>query len=84
MSARLVVEVDGGQHFTEEGLAADANRDAWLSSQGFRILRFSNTHVLKNLDGVLTTIAHAFATPPPLTPPHKGEGDEAAIEPRHA
>ena len=57
---RLIIEVDGGQHTVE----CDARRTAFLESQGFQILRFWNDDVLKNLDGVWTTIAAALITPP--------------------
>jgi very-short-patch-repair endonuclease len=49
----LIVEVDGGQH-AESG--SDQVRDAYLASEGYRILRFWNSDVLSNLDGVLQTI----------------------------
>jgi len=75
LSARLVVEVDGGQHFTEDGLAADAARDAWLAGEGFRILRFSNHDVLTNVDGVVETIlAGLLPVPPPQPLPARGRG----------
>ena len=51
--AKLVVELDGGQHFTEEGLKKDAVR---INNQGFTVLRFSDEEVLSNLDGVLEKI----------------------------
>ena len=57
---RLIVEVDGGQHTPQ----ADARRTAILESQGFRIIRFWNTDVLQNLDGVWLTIEEALTTPP--------------------
>ena len=44
-SARLVVELDGSQHYEEAGEAADSERDAWLSDQRIRVLRFSNADV---------------------------------------
>jgi very-short-patch-repair endonuclease len=47
--ARLVIEVDGGQHFESK---SDAKRDTYLRSQGFRVLRFWNNDVLSNPDGV--------------------------------
>ena len=50
--ARLVIEVDGGQHFASE---ADKERDAYLRSQGFRVLRLWNTDVLANRDGAYRT-----------------------------
>jgi very-short-patch-repair endonuclease len=54
LDARLVVEVDGGQH--AERAAQDTSRTAWLEAQGFRVLRFWNNDVLQNLDGVLQEI----------------------------
>jgi very-short-patch-repair endonuclease len=50
---RLVVEADGGQHADS---AHDAERDAWLSAQGFRILRFWNSEILANAEGVVLRI----------------------------
>jgi len=74
---RLVIEIDGGQH-AEEERDTDIQRDAWLNSQGFRVLRFWNNEVLQNLEGVLETIRVNCLRHPPLTPPIKGgerEGD---------
>jgi very-short-patch-repair endonuclease len=48
----VVIEVDGGQHFTPDGLAYDAERTAFLEGLGLRVFRFSNADVLENLDGV--------------------------------
>lgn len=47
--ARLVVEVDGGQH---AGSAADRLRDRWLATQGYRVRRYWNSDVLTNAAGV--------------------------------
>jgi very-short-patch-repair endonuclease len=47
------VEVDGGQHAESEG---DQVRDAFLASEGYQVLRFWNSDVLGNIDGVLQTI----------------------------
>jgi len=48
---KLVIEVDGGQHFSEEGRGYDAQRERYMSSLGIRTLRFSNLDILKNIDG---------------------------------
>jgi len=45
-AAKLVVELDGGQHGTEEAVAYDAHRTKWLEQQGYRVLRFANIDVL--------------------------------------
>ncbi len=57
-TAQLVVEIDGGQHYRPEGKLLDAKRDAYLKSLGLFVLRFSNLDVLRNIDGVMTTIVH--------------------------
>lgn len=55
--ARLIVEVDGGQHVEQQGY--DRQRTAWLEGQGFRVLRFWNTEVLGNVEGVKEVIVQA-------------------------
>jgi very-short-patch-repair endonuclease len=57
---RLVVEVDGGQHAGDQEEEKDAARTARLEAQGFRVIRFWNDDVMKNLDGVLTSIVDAL------------------------
>jgi very-short-patch-repair endonuclease len=59
---RLVIEFDGGQH---SGRTSDARRDEWLYSKGYRVLRFWNSELLKNRDGVLARIADAISASPP-------------------
>jgi very-short-patch-repair endonuclease len=54
--ARLIIELDGGQH-TPEG---DAVRTAYLTGQNFRIIRFWNDDVLRNVEGVLEVILSAL------------------------
>ncbi len=54
--AGLVIEVDGGQHYTEAGCTADADRDRYLRSCGLRVLRYSNSDVLRNVEGVVESI----------------------------
>jgi very-short-patch-repair endonuclease len=64
LEARLIIEIDGGQHAADQA-TYDAKRDAWLQREGFRILRCWNNDVLKNLRGVLERIAEAVQEPPP-------------------
>lgn len=62
-AAKLIIELDGGQHFTDEGKAKDKKRDAYLTNLGFRVKRYSDIEVLKNIEGEI-----------PLNPPlKKGE-----------
>ena len=56
LEARLVVEVDGATHSTDDELARDAARATAIGTQGFSILRFTNDEVFRNLDGVLETV----------------------------
>ena len=56
--ANLVIEVDGGQHFTEEGQESDQSRDAFLKGLGLHVLRFNNHEVLKNIEGVVGDIIY--------------------------
>src|SRR5438445_8343002 len=80
LDARLIVEIDGGQHAVEEA-ERDKKRDAWLRTQGFEILRFWNNDVIGNLRGVLELIAEALRQPPPasLTLPRKGGRDRPGL-----
>ncbi len=55
-AAKLIVEIDGGQHYAEENIVKDEARDKFLSDLGFRVLRFSNSDVFKNIEGVVTDI----------------------------
>ena len=69
----LVIEVDGGQHSE----AVDSNRDAWLKSQGFNVLRFWNHEVLTKIEGVLEMILRNYSQESPSpTPPIKGGATE--------
>jgi len=56
---RLVVEIDGSQHFAEAAIAADARRTAWLEARGFRVLRLTNPDVMNNVEAVYWAIADA-------------------------
>jgi very-short-patch-repair endonuclease len=69
--ARLIIEVDGGQHATD----IDAPRSAVMQEEGYRVIRFWNNEVLGNAEGVYFAIAAALHEHHPTpTPPHRGEG----------
>jgi len=71
-AAHLVIELDGGQHFSTEGEQRDASRSAAIEAKGFQILRFANNDVMTNRAGVLETIAAVIAArAPTLTLPRK-------------
>ena len=78
---RLIVEANGGQH---AGNMADDRRTAFLQSSGYRVLRFWNSDILTNIDGVALAIAAALSTPHPAQAapespsPSRGEGFSGA------
>jgi very-short-patch-repair endonuclease len=58
LDGKLVVEVDGGTHSTDEERARDENRTRELEQLGSHVIRVANADVYENLEGVLTTILH--------------------------
>ena len=80
---RLIVEADGSQHADNK---YDEKRDAYLESQGFKVIRFWNIEALKESKAVAETIWCALQSPPPLPsaalrlPPSaaRGEGLESS------
>ena len=54
--ANLILEIDGSQHYEEQGLAYDAERTAILESFGYKVLRFTNDEVNYNFHSVCDTI----------------------------
>ena len=54
--AKLVIEVDGAQHFTAEGIEYDKVRDEIIYNLGFKVLRFSNSEVTDKIDKVVEKI----------------------------
>jgi very-short-patch-repair endonuclease len=69
--ARLVIELDGGQHDWQRG--ADVRRTAYIEARGYRVLRFWNHEVFENIDGVLQVI-QSVVTPIPGPSPQGGRG----------
>lgn len=51
-AARLVIEVDGGQHYTEEGLAYDKERTEAIEKHDLKVIRFTNKEVDQQFEGV--------------------------------
>ena len=54
--ARLDVELDGNQHYTESGRLSDRKRDDYFASVNVRVVRYRNAEIIKNIDGVITDI----------------------------
>jgi len=55
-AANLVIECDGSQHFTDEGLEADRMRDDALAQLGLKVFRFDNGQLVEQLDSVVEVI----------------------------
>ncbi len=52
----LVIELDGGQHYSEEGIKKDSSRNEYMESIGLRVLRFSDREIFENMRGVVEKI----------------------------
>ena len=55
-TSKLIVELDGGQHTMPVNLLYDERRSRWLEGRGYRVIRFPNTDVLKDVENVLDGI----------------------------
>ena len=70
---RLVIELDGGQHSVETEM--DLIRDNYFREQGFKVLRFWNNEISKNINGVMEVIKEILiSSPSPQPSPARGEG----------
>lgn len=56
IKVKLVIEVDGSQHYTDQGISNGAKKDDYLRAQDLTVLRFSNYDVLRNTDNVVDHI----------------------------
>ena len=54
--SKLVIEIDGGQHYSKEGKEKDSIRDGYMKEAGLTVIRFSDREVLKKIDAVLEEI----------------------------
>jgi Uncharacterized protein conserved in bacteria len=55
--AKLAIEIDGNQHYTEDGLAYDKERTTILNASGLVVLRFTNADIINNFDALCTHIS---------------------------
>ena len=51
--SKVIVEIDGGYHFTDEQQKEDALRTEWLEAQGYKVIRFTNERILCDTDNVI-------------------------------
>ncbi len=73
--AKLVIEVDGSQHSSDEMTEYDRIRDEHIRSLGLRVLRFTNTEVLTNIEGIIESIIENMQEIP-LSPPFTKGGKQ--------
>jgi very-short-patch-repair endonuclease len=56
LKEKLVIELDGSQHYQEDVKRQDQIRDEYFKNEGYTVLRFSNIEIIENIDGVLDMI----------------------------
>jgi very-short-patch-repair endonuclease len=61
---KFIIELDGGHHNQDETREKDIKRQNWLIDEGFTVIRFWNSEVLKNINGVLQTIKEKLIPSP--------------------
>jgi len=73
---KIIIEIDGGHHMEQK--VQDQQRDAYIQSQGYKILRFWNSDVEQNLEGVFEKIIQVLeeSPSPPLRGPSPARGEE--------
>ena len=78
--AKLVIELDGSQHYSEEGRQNDLERDSYFASQSLTVLRYTNLDIKQNFDGVCADILRhldtSSVTAAPCHLPLKGKANQ--------
>jgi very-short-patch-repair endonuclease len=78
LKEKIVIELDGSQHYQENAIRKDRVRDQYFKDAGFTVLRFSNTEIIENIDGVLDMIWEILQSKkeitPSVSPPVRGRG----------
>lgn len=57
-SSKVIIELDGSQHYEEKGIEADKLRDKYFSDNGFKVLRYSNLDINSNFENVCEDILY--------------------------
>jgi very-short-patch-repair endonuclease len=60
---KLVIEIDGDSHTTDDAIIYDAERTAFLEGLGLRMVRFSNLEVMENIEGVFERLNQELRPP---------------------
>jgi very-short-patch-repair endonuclease len=69
IAARLIIEVDGATHSSDQEISYDLARTVYLEQRGWRVVRVTNENVYKNLDDTLSAIVSLLPPPPLCGPP---------------
>lgn len=77
---KMGIELDGGQHAQEDAKAYDANRDFFLRTYNIKMLRFWNSEIGQNIEGVLEKIVSELSNP--SSPPLDHKGREKEVNPK--
>jgi Protein of unknown function (DUF559) len=76
MAVRLVIEIDGSQHAESPVVEKDNERTRWLESEGYRVLRFWNNEITRDIDAVLAAIHSAISPTMVFDGPLRHERDK--------
>jgi very-short-patch-repair endonuclease len=78
LDAKLIIEIDGGQHNESTMIKEDQQRTKWLETKGFDVVRFWNSDVFENINGVMEKIQESLmkGIHPYLNPLPPGRGEE--------
>ncbi len=57
---KIIIEIDGGQHNTPDNILADEQRTKYLEAKGYKVIRFWNNEIIKNIDGVYQKLKNEF------------------------
>ena len=61
-TSRIVIEIDGSQHYSDEGIVKDAKRDKYLNNLGIKVLRYTNLDINQRFEGVCEDILDKINT----------------------
>lgn len=73
--SKIVIELDGSQHFEKEGQESDKKRDEYLQGLGMTVLRYSNLDIDKNFEGVCIDILKYISTSSTASGPPSPQGE---------
>ena len=73
--AKIVIELDGSQHYEDKGQEADRKRDEYLKGLGIKVLRYSNLDVINNFEGVCMDIKQYISTSSTASDPPSPQGE---------